>query len=157
MSQSRVRLIDMVRPFSWMMPQVEAPLRRIGFYDKITSTVLAVLVFIVAGQIPIYGIQKTSGIDPLYWMRPMLASPLGTLMEIGVQPLITSSMAMQLLAGLRMIDIDYRSRQDRVLFSQIQKMFALLITFFWAAGSLLAGLHGDINELGYFRCGVIIA
>lgn len=52
-------------------------------------------------------------------MRPMLASPMGTLMEVGVQPLISASMLMQLLYGLRMIDMDYRSRQDRNLFNAL--------------------------------------
>jgi protein transport protein SEC61 subunit alpha len=75
------------------------------------NTVLAVLFFIVAGEIPIFGIKKVeSRVDPLYWMRPMLASKLGTLMEIGAQPVITASMLMQLLYGLNLIDLDYRSR-----------------------------------------------
>lgn len=108
--QSRVRLIDIVRPFYWLLPSVEAPMRRIHFNDRLVQTVLAVLVFLVGSQVQIYGIQKKPSVDPLYWMRPMLASPMGTLMEIGVQPLITASMAMQLLSGARMIDIDYRSR-----------------------------------------------
>jgi protein transport protein SEC61 subunit alpha len=117
MSKSRVRLIDLVRPFNWMLPQVEAPMRNVHFNDKVVNTVLAVLVFLVSSQLPIYGIQKKQGVDPLYWMRPMLASPMGTLMEIGVQPLITATMAIQLLSGMGKIDIDYRSRQDRNLFN----------------------------------------
>jgi protein transport protein SEC61 subunit alpha len=102
-----------------MIPQVELPMRRQMFADKLTNTVLAVLVFLIAGQIQIFGAQKVQRIDPLYWMRPMLASPMGTLNEIGVQPLITSSMLMQLLYGLRMIEVDQRSRQDRNLFQAL--------------------------------------
>jgi protein transport protein SEC61 subunit alpha len=118
MSSTRVRLIDIVRPFYFLVPQCEAPMRRVFFNDKLVNTVLAVLFFLVAGEIPIFGIKKVeSRVDPLYWMRPMLASKLGTLMEIGVQPVITASMLMQLLYGLNLIDLDYRSRQDRNLFN----------------------------------------
>ena len=34
-----------------------------------------------------------------YWMRVILASNRGTLMELGISPIITSGMVMQLLAG----------------------------------------------------------
>jgi len=75
MSASRVRLIDIVRPFYFMVPQVEAPMRRVFFNDKLVNTVLAVLFFLVGSEIPIFGIQKVADrVDPLYWMRPMLAS-----------------------------------------------------------------------------------
>lgn len=133
-------------------------MRRVHFNDKLTNTVLAVLVFLVASQLQLYGINRNppNRIDPLYWMRPMLASPIGTLMEIGVQPLITASMSMQLLSGARLISIDYRSRQDRDLFHGFQKMVAIMLTFVWAAGSLVAGMHGDFDTLGYFKATVIL-
>lgn len=86
----------------------------------------------------------------------MLASEQGTLMEIGVQPLITASMVMQLLYGLHMIDMDQRSRQDRNLFQALQKLFAIALYFFWAAGSLIAGAYGDIEEIGYVKAALIV-
>jgi len=157
MAGSRVRLIDIVRPFYSLVPQVESPLRRVFFNDKLVNTVLAVLFLLVAGEIRIFGIQKTDRIDPLYWMRPMLASKMGTLMEIGVQPVISASMLMQLLYGLRLIDMDYRSRQDRNLFQGLQKLFAIFLYFIWATGSLLAGAYGDIEEIGYVKSALIVA
>ena len=35
-------------------------------------------------------------------------------------------------------------------------MLALLITFIWAFGSLAAGMHGDISQLGYFTSAIIL-
>jgi protein transport protein SEC61 subunit alpha len=132
-------------------------MRRVFFNDKLVNTVLAVLFFLVAGEIPIFGIKKVeSRVDPLYWMRPMLASKLGTLMEIGVQPVITASMLMQLLYGLNLIELDYRSRQDRNLFNGLQKLFAIFLYFIWAAGSLLAGAYGDLENIGYIKSALIV-
>ena len=59
--------------------------------------------------------------DPLYWMRVILASNRGTLMELGITPIITSGMIMQLLAGANLVEVDFSLKEDRALFSGAQK------------------------------------
>lgn len=59
--------------------------------------------------------------DPLYWMRVILASNRGTLMELGITPIITSGMIIQLLAGAGFIEVDHSLAEDRALFSGAQK------------------------------------
>ena len=44
---------------------------------------------------PLYGIVSSDNSDPLYWLRMMLASNRGTLMELGITPIITSGMVFQ--------------------------------------------------------------
>jgi len=46
-------------------------------------------------QMPLYGIVSSDSSDPLYWLRMMLASNRGTLMELGITPIITSGMVFQ--------------------------------------------------------------
>ena len=45
-------------------------------------TGLTLLIFLVMSQIPLYGIVSSDTSDPLYWLRMMLASNRGTLMEV---------------------------------------------------------------------------
>lgn len=54
-------------------------------------------------------------------MRVILASNRGTLMELGITPIITSGMVVQLLAGAGFIDVDYTLKEDRALFGGAQK------------------------------------
>jgi protein transport protein SEC61 subunit alpha len=54
-------------------------------------------------------------------MRVILASNRGTLMELGVSPIVTSGMIMQLLAGANLIEVDFSLKEDRALFSGAQK------------------------------------
>jgi len=82
----------------------------------------------VCCQIPIYGVQSAKSSDPFYWMRVILASNRGTLMELGISPIVTSGLVMQLLAGSRIIEVDYNVKEDRALFSGAQKLFGILIT-----------------------------
>ena len=59
---------------------------------------LTLLIFLVMSQMPLYGIVSSDNSDPLYWLRMMLASNRGTLMELGTTPIISSGMVFQVCA-----------------------------------------------------------
>merc|ERR1719253_968538 len=95
--------------------------------------------------------------DPFYWMRVMLASNRGSLMELGISPIITSGWVMQLLAGSRVIDVDHSLKEDQRLFYGAQKLLGLLITIGEAFAYVMSGMYGNPRELGTWMCGVIMA
>jgi len=99
---------------------------------------------------------KTEGADPLYWLRVILASNKGTIMELGMSPIITSGMVMQLLVGAKMLDVNMNSSDDRKLFQSTQKLFGLLITLGEALAYLLSGMYGPVGELGIFKSSIIV-
>lgn len=49
-------------------------------------------------------------------------------MELGISPIVTSGLVMQLLAGSRIIEVDQSLKEDRALFGGAQKLFGILIT-----------------------------
>ena len=103
------------------MPEVASPDRKIQFREKAMWTAITLFIFLVCSQIPLFGILSSDSADPLYWMRVILASNRGTLMELGISPIVTSSMIMQMLAGAHIIEVDYSVKEDRALFSGAQK------------------------------------
>ena len=110
--------------------------------------------------------------DPLYWLRAILASNRGTLMELGITPIVTSGMIMQLLAGAQLIDVDFSLKDDRALFGGAQKresrnstilsivltlvVFALIISLGQATVYVLTGLYGSPSSLGPGVCLLLI-
>jgi protein transport protein SEC61 subunit alpha len=42
-------------------------------------------------------------------------------MELGITPVVTAGMIMQLLAGAQLIDVDFSLKDDRALFGGAQK------------------------------------
>jgi protein transport protein SEC61 subunit alpha len=84
-------------------------------------TSITLFIFLVCCQIPLYGIRSNKSSDPFYWMRVILASNRGTLMELGISPIVTSGMVMQLLAGSKIIEVDQGLKKDRNLFQGAQK------------------------------------
>lgn len=110
--------------------------------------VITLFIFLVCTQIPLYGVATKKSSDPFYWMRVIMASNRGTLMELGISPIVTSGLVLQLLAGSRIIEVDQSSKEDRALFSGAQKLFGLVITLGQAIAYVLSGMYGDVNELG---------
>eukprot|EP01135_Chromosphaera_perkinsii_P005904 Nk52_evm37s370 gene=Nk52_evmTU37s370 len=94
--------------------------------------------------------------DPLYWLRVILASNRGTLMELGISPIVTSGMIMQLLAGARIIDVDQNIKEDRALFNGAQKLFGMIITLGQATVYVMTGMYGEPSELGAGICLLIV-
>ncbi|KAJ6832285.1 protein transport protein Sec61 subunit alpha-like [Iris pallida] len=60
-------------------------------------------------------------------MRVILASNRGTVMELGITPIVTSGLVMQLLAGSKIIEVDNNVREDRALLNGAQKLLGILI------------------------------
>ena len=79
-----VRFIELIRPCLAFLPEVEAPDRKVPFREKVLWTVIVLFVFLVCCQIPLFGVQNQQSADPFYWMRVILASNRGTLMELGL-------------------------------------------------------------------------
>ncbi|KAL1126752.1 hypothetical protein V6Z11_A13G132200 [Gossypium hirsutum] len=95
------RVLHLVRPFLSFLPVVQSADRKIPFREKVICTVVSLFIFLVA--------------DPFYWMRVILASNRGTVMELGITPIVTSGLVMQLLAGSKIIEVDNSVREDRAL------------------------------------------
>jgi len=148
MSSGNFRFLNLIKPVMCILPEVQTPDRRIPFKEKILWTSISLFVFLVCCQIPLYGIMTSKSSDPFYWMRVILASNRGTLMELGISPIITSGMVMQLLAGSRIIDVDQSLKEDRALFGGAQKLFGMLITMGEAVAYVMSGMYGDLRELG---------
>ena len=109
------RLLTLVRPFLAVLPDVQRADRRVPFKEKAIYTAVALFVFLVCSQLPLYGIKTNAGSDPFYWARVIMASNRGTCMELGISPIVTSGLVMQLLAGSKIIDVDNSVKADRDL------------------------------------------
>lgn len=131
-----------------VLPEVASPDRKIPFREKLLWTTITLFIFLVCCQIPIYGVQSAKSSDPFYWMRVILASNRGTLMELGISPIVTSGLVMQLLAGSRIIEVNYNVKEDRALFNGAQKLFGILITVGEAIAYVVSGMYGDLGTIG---------
>jgi Plug domain of Sec61p len=111
----------LVRPFTKLVPKVEEPVTPVPFEQKMLWTGVTLFIFLVCCQIPLYGILNSDSADPFYWQRVMMASNKGTLMELGISPIVTSSLVMQLLAGSKIIDFEGEGEESKHLMKTAEK------------------------------------
>merc|ERR550514_1655358 len=77
-------------------------------------------------------------------------------MELGISPIVTSGLIMQLLAGAKMIEVDQGLKEDRQLYQGAQKLMGLVITFMQAVVYVMTGMYGEPSELGAGICLLIM-
>mmetsp|Transcript_65132 Transcript_65132/g.128109 ORF Transcript_65132/g.128109 Transcript_65132/m.128109 type:complete len:472 (+) Transcript_65132:142-1557(+) len=143
-----MRFLHLIKPVMCILPEVASPDRKIPFREKALWTMVTLFIFLVCCQIPLYGVATSKSSDPFFWMRVILASNRGTLMELGISPIITAGLVMQLLAGSRIIEVNQSLKEDRALFAGAQKLFGILITVGEAIAYVVSGMYGDLNTLG---------
>eukprot|EP00116_Pleurobrachia_bachei_P004169 sb/3464431/ len=149
------KILEYMQPFCSFLPEVSKPERKIQFREKVLWTAITLFIFLVCCQIPLFGIMSSESADPFYWMRVIMASNRGTLMELGITPIVTSGLIMQLLAGTKIIEVG-DSVKDRALFNGAQKLFGMLITVCQAIVYVVTGMYGEPSDLGMGICLLII-
>mmetsp|Transcript_111065 Transcript_111065/g.155922 ORF Transcript_111065/g.155922 Transcript_111065/m.155922 type:complete len:475 (+) Transcript_111065:59-1483(+) len=142
------RVLDLMKPFMGIIPEVAQAERKVPFKERVMWTAVTLFIYLVCCQIPLYGIVSTASSDPFYWSRVILASNRGTIMELGISPIVTSGLVMQLLSGAKLIAVDQSSKDDRALFNGAQKLVGLFITIGQGTAYVLSGMYGDVGELG---------
>ena len=136
------RFLNTFRPISRLMPEVKAPERRVSFREKILWTAIVLVVYLVMSEIPIYGAVVSGTQDPYFYLRVIFASNRGSLMELGIQPIVTAGMIIQLLVGAGMIGVDQSNPDDRSLLSGVTKFFSILMTTFLIIAYISGGAYG---------------
>jgi protein transport protein SEC61 subunit alpha len=127
-----------------------------SFKQRLMWTGVTLAIFLMMSHIPLFGIMSSSSADPFYWIRAILASNRGTLMELGISPIVTSSMIMQLLVGLKVLEVDMNDPSERALFQGAQKLFGLVLTVGQAIVYVLTGMYGDPSDMGLGMCLMIV-
>jgi len=129
------------------MPEIKQPQREVSFKEKFIWTAVVLIVYLILSNIPLYGVNLADTTDYYYWLRVILASQRGTLTELGIGPIVTSGLIMQLLLGSRIIKVDMSDPYDRAMFSGAQKVLAMILTMVNAISYLLGGAFGPLSDL----------
>ncbi|MCE7736420.1 MAG: preprotein translocase subunit SecY [Candidatus Heimdallarchaeota archaeon] len=113
-----------------------------SFNAKLGYTFMALLLYLIMLKTPVYGYQD-EGSDPFAALRIILASQRGTLAELGIGPIVTSGMILQLLVGSKIISVNFDDSEERALYTGTQKVLAILMTLFEAIAYIAGGAYGE--------------
>jgi len=133
------RFLSMFGPLSRYLPEVGSPIRKVSFNEKLFWTGIALVIYFVMSQISLFNIAE--GNDNLGAIRVIFASSRGTLTELGIGPIVTGGLILQLLIGSGIIGADLSNPEDRSLFTAANKFFSILLTGVQAAAYLIGGVY----------------
>jgi preprotein translocase SecY subunit len=116
-----------IKKVSAYIPQVEKPKKKIGLSEKFIWCGIALFAYLVMGQIPLYGVTDSPQFDFLAFARVIFAAQQGTLLELGIGPIVTAGLLMQLLKGSELIKLNFKDPDDRSLFTSATKIVTIIV------------------------------
>jgi len=114
--------------FLQKLPGITEPVRRLNFKDKLKWTGIILLLYFVMGQVSIYGVDPQS-FEQFQFLAILLGSEFGSLVTLGIGPIVTAAIILQLLVGSKVIPWDMQTEKGKALFQGTQKLLAIVLSF----------------------------
>ncbi len=122
-------LKEALLPIFSFLPQVKSPTYRVPFKEKLKWTGVILILYFVLCQIPLFGLSDIS-VDQFAQLRAVMAGSFGSIMTLGIGPIVSASIILQLLVGGKIINLDLSQAEDKALFQGTQKLLAIIFTLF---------------------------
>jgi preprotein translocase subunit SecY len=120
------------------LPGVTEPIRKLTFKQKMKWTGLILLLYFVMTHIQVWGIGDVA-LEQFETIQILLGSTFGSLMTLGIGPIVTASIILQLLVGSKIIPWNLNSDEGRILFQGTQKFLAVIFSFVEGAIFVMMG------------------
>lgn len=126
------------------LPEVRKPTeKKLSFNAKLKWTIIVLVAFFVLANINLYGLS-TNALGNLEFLQVILASQFGTIISLGIGPIVMASIILQLLVGSGIINIDTKTPEGKKYFQGIQKIGVIFFIFFEAIiYVVMGGLRAD--------------
>ena len=107
-------------------------------------TGIALVIYMVMAVTPLTGVPIGASSQTSY-SSIIFASQQGTLMTLGIGPIVTAGLILQLLAGSEIIKVDFQNPDDRAIFTSATKLLTMIVIVVEASAYLIGGLFGSIH------------
>ncbi len=143
---------ETAEPVLARMPGITRPGGHVAFKRKLAWTAGVLIVYFFLTNIFLYGMEGEGG-DPFGGFRSILAGEQGTIMQVGIGPIVTASIVMQLMSGADLLGLDTNDPRDQVLYQGMQKLLVIVMTALTAypmvfMGGFLPASEGLAAQLG---------
>ena len=108
------------------LPQVPKPKKKLTLQKRLLWCGGILLIYMIMGQTPLFG-ASVPEFDFLAFARVIFASQQGTLVELGIGPIVTAGLLMQLLRGSDILKFDFKKPEERGIFQTATKMVTYIV------------------------------
>ncbi|HTT35529.1 MAG TPA: preprotein translocase subunit SecY [Thermoplasmata archaeon] len=118
-----------LKPVTSRMPAVSQPKGHVHFRTKLFWLVVILLLYFLLTNVFLYGVDQQTVVDLFQSYRAILAGQQGTLMHLGIGPIVTGSIIMQLFTGAKIINLDLTDDEDKGMYQGTQKVMVVAMIF----------------------------
>jgi preprotein translocase subunit SecY len=129
--------LEFVRPLLKFIPEITLPKRHIAFKEKVFWSVVILALFFIMGNVRPIGVSIVDLPQAYQSFQMIFASNTGSIISVGIGPIVTASIVLQLLVGSKMLDIDLSTNDGKALFQGTQKILTVLIALFEGAAIVI--------------------
>ncbi|QLC32906.1 preprotein translocase subunit SecY [Halarchaeum sp. CBA1220] len=117
---------EAAEPYLTRMPTVSRPEGHVPFKRKLAWTGFILVVYFFLTNVSIWGLG--AGASDLYGQfRSLLAGGQGSLLQLGIGPIVTASIVLQLLGGANLLGLDTNDPRDQAIYQGLQKFLVLVM------------------------------
>jgi len=129
------------------LPEVRAPTeKKVSFNVKLKWTLVILVFYFILSNIPLFGIAESS-LSRFEYLAILLGTSFGSIISLGIGPIVMSSIILQLLSGAGIININTNTDEGKKFFQGMQKLLAFAFVLFEAMVYVL--MKGIAAEPGF--------
>ncbi|MFP4567982.1 MAG: preprotein translocase subunit SecY [Candidatus Woesearchaeota archaeon] len=128
------------------IPEVKPPTqKKLSFNAKLKWTGIVIALYFLLGLIPLYGLESNV-LSEFEFLSTVLGAQFGSLITLGIGPIVTASIILQLLKGAGILNMDLTKQDGKRRFQGIQRLLAIIFVVVEAFIFVLLG--GLVPEVG---------
>jgi len=113
------------RAISSVLPEIHRPTeKKLSFNAKLKWTGITLVLYFVLLHIPLYGLGQNA-LQQFEAFSIILGASFGSLISLGIGPIVTASIVLQLLVGSGILNMDLSKHEDRANFQAMQSVVTL--------------------------------
>src|SRR3989338_1621006 len=115
------------------LPEVAGPTqKKLSFKEKLKWTMIILVLYFIMRLIPLFGLGQNA-LQQFEFVSMILGAEFGSLISLGIGPIVTASIVLQLLNGSGIMKFDLTSHEGKRRFQGFQKILAIFFILFEAA------------------------
>jgi preprotein translocase subunit SecY len=118
-------LLYKVKPLGDRLPAVKRPEGHVHFRTKMMWVVVVLVIYFIMTNVYIYGLDQEGSLDLFAQYRTIMAGASGTILQLGIGPIVTASIIMQLFVGAKIIKLDLTNRKDKACYQSVLKVLVI--------------------------------
>ncbi len=147
MAEEKKSHLYALKPLIERWPAVSKPEGHVNFRTKIIWTVLCLIIYFILTNIMIYGVSGVV-LDMFAGFRAIMAGASGSIMHLGIGPIVTASIILQLFVGAKIIKLDLTKKEDKAIYQGTQKILVIVMILVEAIPQVYGYLNPSDSLIG---------